>query len=440
MDLTGVSSLVGLSSRGFTAGRATLKAASGKVTKYEKACIENQHVFIPFAFDTFGFLAPDAMDLLSRVQRVMHNNLMTPRSTNVIFYGVGTKDNVENFREIRESSKEMDKEGVEYVDEMIHTGTEVSGNSMKNVGEESGETGKKVNKGVFGTGDKCYEHDVSGVDAEVESARRLSKNPSVGNAGNSDPIIKCTKIVDNNPDCDVMHKDNNNTESNKKSYANKLTSGMNANDNELFFIPTVMKENGEKVVVFDEELVKEGSKKIEVYCLWIKNKEGVNYVIDQRPWLVNGKPLSVPKWDPKIEIIKESPCKIPIWIRLINIPIEAWSDRGISALASRLGRHIKMDQVKTDMCRVGARRLGYARVLIEINAEDKLFDKIKINYVDDMKKVKSTKWVKVEYTWKPDRCNHCKVFGHSVQNSDVKPKPKPIMNNNTIANDGNINK
>ncbi|GKE12067.1 hypothetical protein Tco_1415618, partial [Tanacetum coccineum] len=56
VDLTGVSPLIGLSSRGFTAGQAALKAASGKVTKHEKACIENQHVLIPFAFDTFGFL------------------------------------------------------------------------------------------------------------------------------------------------------------------------------------------------------------------------------------------------------------------------------------------------------------------------------------------------------------------------------------------------
>ncbi|GKB81617.1 hypothetical protein Tco_0948512 [Tanacetum coccineum] len=85
VDLTGVSLLVGLSSRIFTVGQAALKAASGKVTKHEKACIDNQHVFIPFAFDTFSFLASEAVELLSRVQRVMHNNIMTPRSTDVVF-------------------------------------------------------------------------------------------------------------------------------------------------------------------------------------------------------------------------------------------------------------------------------------------------------------------------------------------------------------------
>nr|GEZ58088.1 putative reverse transcriptase domain-containing protein [Tanacetum cinerariifolium] len=86
VDLTGVSPLVGLSSRGFIAGQAALKAvASGKVTKHEKACIKNQQVFIPFAFDTFGFLPPKAVELLSRVQWVMRNNVMTLRSTDVIF-------------------------------------------------------------------------------------------------------------------------------------------------------------------------------------------------------------------------------------------------------------------------------------------------------------------------------------------------------------------
>ncbi|GKF44742.1 hypothetical protein Tco_0131294 [Tanacetum coccineum] len=70
VDLIGVSPLVGLSSQGFTAGQVALKAASCKVTKHEKTCIKNQYMFIPFVFDTFGFLAPVAVELLSRVQQV----------------------------------------------------------------------------------------------------------------------------------------------------------------------------------------------------------------------------------------------------------------------------------------------------------------------------------------------------------------------------------
>ncbi|GKF35002.1 hypothetical protein Tco_0108202, partial [Tanacetum coccineum] len=84
VDLVGVFPLVGLSSRGFTVGQIALKAASCKVTKHEKACIENQYMFILFAFDTFGFLAPEAVELLKKVQHVMHNNAMTLRSTYVV--------------------------------------------------------------------------------------------------------------------------------------------------------------------------------------------------------------------------------------------------------------------------------------------------------------------------------------------------------------------
>jgi hypothetical protein len=64
VDLTGVSSLVGLGTETFTVGQAALKVASCKVAKHKKACSDNQHSFIPFAFDTFGFLAPEIVSLL----------------------------------------------------------------------------------------------------------------------------------------------------------------------------------------------------------------------------------------------------------------------------------------------------------------------------------------------------------------------------------------
>ncbi|GAU17410.1 hypothetical protein TSUD_232870 [Trifolium subterraneum] len=70
-------------------GWTALKAASSKMSKHEKACSDNQHVFIPFAFDTFGFLAPEAVNLLKRVQKVMHSNVVSPRSRNVVFQRLG---------------------------------------------------------------------------------------------------------------------------------------------------------------------------------------------------------------------------------------------------------------------------------------------------------------------------------------------------------------
>ncbi|MFS7928447.1 hypothetical protein Hanom_Chr04g00320901 [Helianthus anomalus] len=74
---------------GFVAGLAARKAESKKVDKHAKACAENQHVFIPFAFDTFGSLAPEAINFLTRVQRVIHNNCSTPRGQGFVFGRLG---------------------------------------------------------------------------------------------------------------------------------------------------------------------------------------------------------------------------------------------------------------------------------------------------------------------------------------------------------------
>ncbi|MFS7976495.1 hypothetical protein Hanom_Chr10g00893091 [Helianthus anomalus] len=89
VDLTGVSPLVGLKENGFVAGLAARKAESKKVDKHAKACAENQHVFIPFAFDTFGSLAPEAINFLTRVQRVIHSNCSTPRGQGFVFGRLG---------------------------------------------------------------------------------------------------------------------------------------------------------------------------------------------------------------------------------------------------------------------------------------------------------------------------------------------------------------
>jgi hypothetical protein len=38
-----------------------------------------------FAFEAFGFLASDTVNILKRVQRVMHSNVVSPRSLDIVF-------------------------------------------------------------------------------------------------------------------------------------------------------------------------------------------------------------------------------------------------------------------------------------------------------------------------------------------------------------------
>jgi hypothetical protein len=65
--------------------QAAFKAALNKVVKHEKTCFENQYIFILFACDTFGFLASDVVDILQRVHKITHSNVVSHRSMNVLF-------------------------------------------------------------------------------------------------------------------------------------------------------------------------------------------------------------------------------------------------------------------------------------------------------------------------------------------------------------------
>jgi hypothetical protein len=92
VDLATFSLLVGLGIEDFTLGQTTLKIASSKAAKHEKACSDNKHAIIPFAFDTYDFLEREVVDVLKRFQRVMHSNIVSLRSMNVVFQRISFKE------------------------------------------------------------------------------------------------------------------------------------------------------------------------------------------------------------------------------------------------------------------------------------------------------------------------------------------------------------
>jgi hypothetical protein len=83
--LTGEFPPVGLTTEDFTVGHAIIKLLQAKWQNI-RVCFDNQHMFIiSFVFDTFGFLSSENMNILKRVQRIMHSNVMSSRFLNVVF-------------------------------------------------------------------------------------------------------------------------------------------------------------------------------------------------------------------------------------------------------------------------------------------------------------------------------------------------------------------
>ncbi|GJX08522.1 hypothetical protein Tco_0196454 [Tanacetum coccineum] len=162
------------------------------------------------------------------------------------------------------------------------------------------------------------------------------------------------------------------------SYARVLNKSLN---NKLMLIPTEVGVDGIEVVIFDDEIVKEGSKKWEltgrfglkqilphgngVFLFKFKSGNGINDVIESGIWMVN---------------------------------------------------------VTTHMCNMGNGRTGFARVLIEAEACKGLPAQIEIVYRNSDNMEMGRKSVKVEYDWKPPLCFFCSVFGHKDDKCSFRPK------------------
>lgn len=70
---------------------------------------------------------------------------------------------------------------------------------------------------------------------------------------------------------------------------------------------------------------------------------------------------------------KADVAKIPIWAKMINVPLEAWSKEGISALASSLGRPLRMDNGFVKMVRGEQSLLEYWWSLMLIRDLKKIY-------------------------------------------------------------------
>ncbi|GKE72164.1 zinc knuckle CX2CX4HX4C containing protein, partial [Tanacetum coccineum] len=107
---------------------------------------------------------------------------------------------------------------------------------------------------------------------------------------------------------------------------------------------------------------------------------------------------------------------------MVNIPMGAWSIKGISAMASSIGKPMIMDEMTANMCQNGVGRTDYARVLVETEAKIELKEVIKIEYIGKNGSVKGTKEIVVTYDWKPETCAHCNVFGHCFEKFSKRPR------------------
>ncbi|GJU06223.1 zinc knuckle CX2CX4HX4C containing protein [Tanacetum coccineum] len=83
------------------------------------------------------------------------------------------------------------------------------------------------------------------------------------------------------------------------------------------------------------------------------------------------------RWEAGLCMEKPEPTRVPLWVKIMNVPLEAWNTYGIMRLASSLGNPIIMDIITTSMSEKAYGRASFARVLVKVDATKELADSIK---------------------------------------------------------------
>ncbi|KAL0300236.1 UNVERIFIED_CONTAM: hypothetical protein Sangu_3132200 [Sesamum angustifolium] len=90
-------------------------------------------------------------------------------------------------------------------------------------------------------------------------------------------------------------------------------------------------------------------------------------VIEGGPWLFQGQPIVLQRWEPGMVLRKHKHTQVPVWIRLRHLPVEFWTNEGLSTVASGIGRPLYQDTI-TRACT----RLDFARVCVMLDISSTL--------------------------------------------------------------------
>nr|GEU36022.1 hypothetical protein [Tanacetum cinerariifolium] len=169
---------------------------------------------------------------------------------------------------------------------------------------------------------------------------------------------------------------------------------------------------------------------------YFSTSEGMEKVLESGPWLVRLALLNLNIWSPNEKLTKDEVRLAPVWVKLHNVLILAYSEIGLSLIATQLGRPIMFDSYTSSMCLDPWGKCTYARVLIEMRADKELMNSLVVAVPFTNGKGHSLDNIEVEYKWKPPRCATCYTFNH---NDDKCPKIVKEVNstpNNQVDEQG----
>ncbi|KAL2235574.1 UNVERIFIED_CONTAM: hypothetical protein Sindi_1289600 [Sesamum indicum] len=152
---------------------------------------------------------------------------------------------------------------------------------------------------------------------------------------------------------------------------------------------------------------------------WFKSVADIKDIIEGGPWLFQGQPILLQKWEPGMVLRKLKHTQVPVWVKLRHLSVELWTEEGLSIVASGVGKPLYPDAI-TRACT----RLDFARVCVMLDVNSKMPKHIIIMTPDEEGGELPCK-VDVEYEWLPPRCTSLGALRGPMVTERTRDHPTP---------------
>ncbi|KAI0513437.1 hypothetical protein KFK09_009458 [Dendrobium nobile] len=153
--------------------------------------------------------------------------------------------------------------------------------------------------------------------------------------------------------------------------------------------------------------------------------EDFEYVWNKGIWFILGKPFVLQKWSPLFSPKREEFTSVPIWIKILDLPLCCWTPTGISKIATKIGISLAVDDLTATKS-----RLTYARVCVQVDTTATYPEFIPILVEGKIFNLK------ILYEWKPTPCEHCSSLIHVTSECPNNPNPQTLAQKPSIPTRG----
>nr|GEW34807.1 zinc knuckle CX2CX4HX4C [Tanacetum cinerariifolium] len=160
---------------------------------------------------------------------------------------------------------------------------------------------------------------------------------------------------------------------------------------------------------------------------------GLEAVLKGDPWLLCKSPIILKNWSIYTRLLKKELTRIPIWVKLHDVLIHVFEEDDISLIATVISKHIMIDSYTSSMCNDSWGRNSFARCLIKVNSNSDLVKVVTIGVPSLTRDDFTKETIRVEYEWKPPRCDLCKIYGHVHDDFPNKVVSPPIVTNSNVV-------